>query len=313
MCAFIYSLTITTFSLYMETEDHKVINPENIISGHSQAPNQYRILAPLLYEILNKTLIHNSTTSDHIVIFVSILTAYLSAGILFYKSSLGSLTVSGLSLLALLGCFSFGMEWKYRQEFFEVTFVSLSLLTVLSVQKTQLLYSFLAVITFFGSLNRETYIFCLIAVTSHILWNRVAINKEPLSQHIIALAGLFSVFSFCFLGTRLHYGLSEYHSAFWMYKGNIQNLATFTSPYSLTHMGAGVLFAYITTVVLGNREYFAFVLGYGLPLLLVSGFISSFYEHRVFYPLILLFLASMVSFSFKAERANLNKSSEENS
>jgi len=303
ICVFILILTKTTDSLYSHTADHRVLVPAKIIAGESQAPNQYRILTPLLYKALDSKLIHNPELSDRIVIFLSILACYVAAGALFYRSS-RSMTTTLLGLLALLGCFSFGMIWKYRQEFFEVALVSTALLTVISVRKIRLMYLLLMLMVLLGSLNRETYVFCITAIATHIIYHRVIGNREKVSKHITGIAVLFAAFAVCYIAPRWYYGLSHYHCPFWTYEGNLENLkAFFTSSYNLGHLGAGLLFAYIATTTQGNRRYLAFIAGYAVPMFFVSSFISLFSEHRVFYPLMTLLLASMLGFSAEKKQA----------
>jgi len=295
---FIFILAETTNWQYSSTRDHRVLRPENIIQGKSQAPNQYRILAPLLTLFLNRTLISDFDRSDQLIIFLSIIICYITAGILFYRSS-GSVPLTMLALLALMGSFSSGMLWKYRQEFFEVAATVSALLVIQSIRNKSSMYCFLGLITLVGSLNRETFVFCLTGITTHIIWNRILGQKEKPSGHIIGIAIQFAIFSICFFGLRWYFGLSEYHCEFWQYQINLENMRNFFQPGNLLHLGAGIIFAYLTTIVLGNREYLAFIIGYSIPMLSIAWMISSFYEHRVFYPLMALLIASIVRFTMK--------------
>ena len=296
ICAFFLVLVQATDTLYLQrTREMGVASPANIIAGKSQAPNQYRVLGPLLWQALDKLLLHDPVASDRAVIFISILAAYLAAGALFYRSS-HSMPITMLGLLALLGSFVFGMAFKYRQEFFETAFVSVALLTVTSSRRIGPMYAVLSFCTLLGSLNRETYVFCIMATAVYVVWHRVLANKEPLREHLFGILALGAIYVLCFVGPRWYFGLSHYHCAFWTYEANIRNLMRFTHPYNLGHLGAGLLFAYLTTVLLGNRWYAAFVWGYAVPMLLVATVISSFSEHRVFYPLMTLMIASMLGF-----------------
>jgi len=301
ICIFVVCLTRTTDVLYLRTINQHVLSPANIIAGKSQAPNQYRVLAPLLYEALDKV-IHNPAKSDHIVIFLSILAAYVAAGALFYRSS-RSMPVTALGLLALLGCFSLGMLYKYRQEFFEVALVSVALLVVVSVRRSRVMYPLLALVTLLGTLNRETYAFCVSAIAAQVLWQRVTVNREPAAKHIMGIIALVAVFVVGYIGPRWYFGLLKYHCRVWTYPQNIENLMDIASAYHLGYIGAGLVFAYLATVIKGNRWYVAFIVGYAAPMLVVVSATSRFGEHRIFYPLMVLLVASMLKFSFKTEQA----------
>ena len=299
VCMFLLSLAVTTDWLYSKTEDRKVLQPANIISGYSKAPNQYRVLVPLIYRFVNLYLGIDPARSDRAVIFLSILAAYVAAGALFYRSS-GSLGTMMLASLALLGCFCLGMVYKSRQEFFEVAFVSAALLVITSVPRTWVMYCLLAAITLLGSLNRETYVFCITGVTAHIVWQQRSSSTPRWWPHVAGLAALSLISAFSYVGPRWFYGPADYHGAFWRYTNNLRNLRSVTNPFNLLHLGAGVLFAYLATVALGNRKYLPFILGYAFPMLCVASLISCFGEHRVFYPLMALLLGSIVGFA--AER-----------
>jgi hypothetical protein len=287
--------------LYSHTSEHRVLIPWNIIAGKSQAPNQYRVLVPFITKFVDDIFIHNQEKSDKIVIFLSIWSAYVTAGILFYRSS-HWIPTSLLGLLALLGCFIIGMQWKYRQEFFEVTLVSLTLLIVTSVRNVRVMYILLAFVTLLGSLNRETFFFCVTAVIVYIVW-QYKIKRQFIYIHVIGIIILLTIFIISYVGPRWYYGLSPYHCSYWVYNHNFVNLKNFTSPYSILHLGAGLLFAYFATVIRGNRYYIVFILGYAIPMFLVAVFISSFSEHRVFYPLMVMLVASMLGFLPRRKQA----------
>lgn len=295
ICLFLFALTLTTLTLYVAAEDHSVLRPENILEGKSQAPNQYRILAPLLIHALDGAVLHDAERSDRAVIFISILLAYIATGALFYKTS-GSTILSMLALLALLGCFALGMTWKYRQEFFETAFVASSLLVLLSMKRLTPRFFFLAVLTLLGSLNRETFFFCLTGIAAHVFTQRTATELTLRRKEWLGLALLFVVFGCCTIGVRWYYGMSDYHGPLWMAGANVHNLLSLKSANHFLFMGGGVLFIFIMTVLKGNRMHLPFIVGYGVPLLLTAFFISSFDEHRIFYPLMMLMISSIVGF-----------------
>ncbi|HVO76709.1 MAG TPA: hypothetical protein VMT60_01865, partial [Candidatus Bathyarchaeia archaeon] len=85
--AFLYAIVETTNWLYSKTSDVYALRPDNILSGLSEAPNQYRILVPLLNRLLRSGGHLGRDESDRLVILASIILCYAAAGALFYKSS----------------------------------------------------------------------------------------------------------------------------------------------------------------------------------------------------------------------------------
>jgi hypothetical protein len=292
---FLYALTLATYSLYSKTSDSYLTHPGDILAGRSKAPNQYRLLVPLLWRLLQSTGLFSPDRSDRIIVFSSILFCYIASGALFYRSS-RSMPLTMLSLVALLGSFSYGMLWKYRQEFFEVGFVSLFFLIIM--RPTIWKYLLLSLITALGALNRETFVFCITGMAVHAVWRgRATSERKTLARDALAVLVMLIIYLAVFIGVRYHYGLSNYQGAFWRFGSNISNLQRYNHAQNALWLGAGMLLAYGASLALGNREYLPFIAGFGIPMLTAALFISSYNEHRIFYPLMALFIASILRFA----------------
>ena len=299
---FLSAIVQATNFLYSRTSDAYMLRPDNILAGFSEAPNQYRILVPLLNGLLWRTGHFNAERSDRVVILASIVLCYLAAGALFLKSS-GSVPAAMLALVALLGSFAFGMTFKYRQEFFDVAFVSLFFLILIRGRPRGWTCILLAIITALGALNRETFAFCITGMIAHLWSSRREMGKGSALRDASGVLVLCLIFVAVFVGVRNHFGLASYQGGFWTFHGNIRNLKALFEPHNALYMGSGLLLVYVATLALGNRHYLAFILGYGIPMLLVAFFISRYYEHRIFYPLMVFLTASIIGFLMKREPA----------
>lgn len=282
---FLVSLSFGTFTQYAKTKDHQVISPENILAGESQAPNQYRILFPLVYGCVKKA-VKNAILADKTVIFASILFCYVICGILFFTDT-RSQTMSMICLLALYGAFASGFVWKYRQEFLETAFVTAA---VVLIEKDRPNWIVFCSLTLFATLNRETWIFTIFA--TYIVRRSRAANPETwlhlTKQDLVGIVIAVLVYGTCFTATRMYFGLSEYHSALWMYKANFfVPFLPFYQPMafscSIWGIGSGLVLLYVITLLGGNRCHAKFIIGYCVPLLAVSFFIADWTEHRIFY------------------------------
>jgi hypothetical protein len=277
VAVFLVALSFATFRAYRTTQEHHVLYPQNILAGLSQAPNQYRVLAPLLYFATSRVF-KDPQTADEAVILLSILFCYTATFILFYTAS-QSLLLTLVFQLALLGAFVGGMAFKYRQEFFEAGFVSL---VMFLAYRKKVLWWAIYIITILGSLNRETFIFALIALTL-CLFFRESNWRTFLRDYAKKLVPLFLIYVLIYVGTRYYYGPSPYHGDGFMLFFNLRTIPRLNASANIVYVGGGVLFLFILSLIEGNRAYLHFILGYVIPLLVVSLFISNWYEHRIFY------------------------------
>jgi len=284
--------------LYRSTADHPLLQPWNIIAGKSRAPYQYRVLEAVAYWVVKNSLALDSVRADNLVVVGSMAFCLGSTGLLYYRSS-RSWTMASLAQLALLGSFTFGMVTRARQEFFEVALVCAALSTLLELKSQPRMYALLALITALGSLNRETFVCALCAIFAHVLWRRrvAPLPKPALRAEALGLAVLTATFVGVTVGLRAYFGLSSYAVPFWMLRNNLRVSMRLGSPGHVLNMGSGTLAAFLASLSAGNREYLPFVIGYSVPLLLLASLAANLSEHRIFYPMMALMVASMTRFS----------------
>jgi hypothetical protein len=289
---FFLALTRTADMLYMKTTPHEETDLERILSGESLAPNQYRVLAPLSFWAAVR-ITGDARISERIVTYASIAFCFLAAGALFYSAT-ESLLLGMIAEIALLGGLTFGMWWKYRQEFFEVGFVSLALLLYSRVRSVKTKYALLAVVTLLATLNRETFVFVWVGVLADV-WSR---RKRPpgVNDEWWGVAAIGVVYVVAFLLPRLYFGWTPYYGDVLMIGANVANVVQIANPYNALHMGAGILWVYLLTLLMGNTRFRPFLIGYLGSFLLVALFISTYSEHRIFYPLMAVMIASVIGF-----------------
>lgn len=285
LCAsFVAALSLTTYVRYQGTYEHPLVEPQNIISGQSQAPHQYRVLPALLFSAIDRVVGH-TRLSDKIVQAASILFCYGTALLLFFRAS-RSLPLAMLALLALFGSFSSGMQWKHRTEFFETGLVAL-LMHLTHAAKVR--WPQLGAVTLLGSLNRETFLLALVGTAAEVL------RPPGRRAMLLRIATLFVIGGAALVTVRIYYGFSAYHVDFWRYA---DNLRSFGSLYgNMFGIGAGLLLVYAFTVAQGNREYLPFTVGYAATFLVASFLASNWLEQRIFFPLYPVCLASVLKFA----------------
>jgi len=296
---FFLALTRTADMLYMKTTPHEETDLERILSGESLAPNQYRVLAPLCYWAAVR-ITDDARISRRAVTYASIVFCFLAAGALFYSVT-ASLVLTMVAEIALLGGFAFGMWWKYRQEFFGVGFVSLALLLYSTVRRTKLKYALLAVVTLLATLNRETFLFVWVGVSADV-WSRRR-QSPGVNGEWWGVAALGVVYVVAFLLPRLYFGWVPYYGDVLMIRANVANVVRIADPYNGLHMGAGILWIYLLTLLMGNARFRPFLLGYLGSFLVVALFLSTYSEHRIFYPLMAVMIASIIGFVRDQSRA----------
>ena len=160
----------------------------------------------------------------------------------------------------------------------------------------------LGLITVLGALNRETFLFSLIGVATCSIFSHDFDKSSSKKRKLVLVSGLFLIYFATFGGLRIFYGVSSYHSQLWTYSINIAHITTkLLWRGNVLYMGGGVLLVYLASLLKGNRAYIHFILGYLLPFLFVSFFVSLWEEQRVFYPIYPLIFASVLK-SFASNR-----------
>ncbi len=198
---FMLAISVATTVSYWRIPDWGPANPANIISGSSQAPNQYRLLTPLLYGFATK-LTGKSDLADRFVTFTSILFCYIACAAFFQKST-GSLGITMLCLLALLGSFQTGFMYRHRQEFWET---GLLVLYVMMVHRENPNWKGSLLITFLGSLNRETWIFTIIAtIVCHSVNSGRAKDFFKNKANVMAIIANLGVYTAIYVLLRCYY------------------------------------------------------------------------------------------------------------
>lgn len=283
----------TTDTLYARCPDNVVHNPTVILDGHSLAPNQYRVLVPLLHHAVDALWFRNPPKADRVVVYVCILICFSVFGYMVYSET-GSTPAACIAMLAFLGCLPIGMMARYRQEWVEVPCVCLAVM--LATRKTVgwRTYGALALVTVVGVLNRETFAFCLFGVASTVFWEHMRRDWRRTWPHVLGLLLLALVAAACYAAPRIVFGLRPYHCKFWVIGNNWNSLPDITNSRHILHMGSGLLLAYGVTLLHGARWNTPFMVGYLVPFVIVDTLISSFTEHRVFYPIMALFLVTIV-------------------
>lgn len=291
--AFTVALSVSAFALYLRTIDAPVIDIRNIAAGRSQAPNQYRVLAPLLFAAARGAM--PEKWADAVVILVSLLFCFTATWLLFGLAST-SAPLKMVFQLALLGAFAGGVVFKYRDSFFEVGFAAL---TMWLAYRKKISWPALVLVTALGSLNRETYLFSLTALSSKFFFDDAGGKLGAfLKSYAPKLAALCLVYAAAYVGTRYYFGLSPYSSDVFMLATNLKTAVNLSHTGSFIYAGGGLLFLFAYSLADGSRAFLPFVLGYVASLLLVSLLISNWSEHRIFfaaYPLVLAHVLSWLS------------------
>ena len=145
-----------------------------------------------------------------------------------------------------------------------------------------------------GERKPETWVFVIIAAFVHMVGVKGSL-AGLLSDRRVSLGLVSSLLIYCavFFLLRWYFGISSYHCSFWMYVKNMDGALKPYLPFSIWHVGSGLMFLYVVSLIAGNRLYIGFILGYLLPLLVVSFFISNQGEHRIFYPVYPLLILSI--------------------
>ncbi len=292
---FVAAISLATTVEYFRIPDWSPANPANIISGNSRAPNQYRVLTPLIYS-LGTEIINKPELVDRLVVFASILFCYIVCAICFRRST-RSLGIAMVCLLALLGSFQTGFMYRHRQEFWETGFLVLCAKWIHDENPNWKGFIF---ITFLGSLNRETWIFVIMAAAVCRIFHPRPGKDFPINKSdLIGLTVSFAIYTAVYVSVRYyaytHYGTVPYYE-FWSFEHNLANLGLNLNNRIWT-LGAGLIWIYSLSVIEGNRRYLQFILGYLIPLLTVSFWISNWSEQRIFFPIYpVLIIASVEHF-----------------
>lgn len=271
----VLAASVKSYSLYVSTLDDAQLMPQTIAMGQGLAPNQYRVLVPLLWRASVAHGIAPGTAERAIVLF-SILFCYAALAAVCYRAS-RSVPISALCLLAFYGAAASGFWFRYRDVFFEAAFTAIGMDLAVRPRPRWLPY---AIVSAVASLNRETWLFSLIGAGAHALIARTRRDLFGLAAAAIASIAVLA-------GVRAVYGIRPYHYAMWQYATNVKLLlmaGSFRSSVgqAIWFAGSGAFAVWLTFALAGLARYRAFVLAFVGSLLVVSFFISNWYETRIF-------------------------------
>jgi hypothetical protein len=276
--------SVKSYTLYASTLDSVELMPRTIASGQGLAPNQYRVLVPLLWRGAVALGIGPDAAERAIVAF-SILFCYGVLAAVLYRAS-RSMPVASVCLLAFYGAAASGFWFRNRDVFFDAAFTAIGMDIVVQPSPRWLLY---AIVSAAASLNRETWFFSLIAAGVSRWFDaggaRALLKRGRRDIFGLAAAAIVTIATAA--GLRAVYGIRPYHYPPWQYGSNAKLLlVTVTLRSSLGQAiwfaGSGVFAVWAIFALAGLARHRPFVLGFMGSLLVVSFFVSNWYEARIF-------------------------------
>ena len=176
---FILALSTRTYTAWRQGFDYDPVqHPDTIMAGKSLAPHQYRVLYPLLWAGLARVM--DGGQADKVMLFLTIIGCY-AVMLTAYRALMRSLPLACLGLLAFLGACMHPYQFQFRDTFLEVGLVTLAFYLQTRADRSPGVWNWLALISVFGTLNRETWIFvvsgCFLAQCSRgvrALWSTPA-------------------------------------------------------------------------------------------------------------------------------------------
>ena len=291
----IISASVKSYSLYSSTLDAAQLMPDTIASGRALAPNQYRVLVPLLWRGAIGVGIGAGAAERAIVAF-SIVFCYAALAAVLYSVS-RSVPIAALCLIAFYGAAASGFWFRNRDVFFDAAFTAIGMGLVVQSNPRWITY---AVVSMLASLNRETWLFSLIAATLS-RWSdagglRLFITRRR--RDVLGLSAAAGVSLGTLAVVRGAYGLRPYHYALWQYATNLPLLliaGSFRSTIgqAIWFAGSGAFAVWLVFALAGAARYRAFVFGFMGSLLAVSFLISNWWETRIFIPAYAVLLVSI--------------------
>ncbi|APR81845.1 Hypothetical protein A7982_07194 [Minicystis rosea] len=293
----VLAVSIRMYLAFVPAPTHRVLDPWNILAGGSLAPNQYRVLAPLLCALL-KPLVGGAHEADELVQILAILGCNTALVALLLRET-GKLELACVGLVAFFGAAANTMAWRNRETFLEALFALIGFALVVRPRPRWVAFAFVSVL---GTLNRETWAFVLFAAVASRVAAAGGLRRLPRAD-VIGLASAAALALATFVGVRAHFGLRPYHTEVWMMGTNISNIALWREPdlvlaKGIWTLGSGLGLAYLLSLSHGARRHLPFVIGFAVPALVVSFFLASWFEPRIFtalYPLLIIALLGAAS------------------
>jgi hypothetical protein len=291
----VIAASVKSYSLYSSTLDAADLMPQTIASGRALAPNQYRVLVPLLWKGAVGLGIPSGAAERGIVAF-SILFCYAALATVLYNAS-RSVPIAALCLIAFYGAAASGFWFRNRDVFFDVAFTAIGMGLAVQPNPRWIVY---ALVSMVASLNRETWLFSLIgAAVSR--WSdagslRLFIARRP--RDVFGLAAATGVSIGTLAAVRGVYGVRPYHYALWQYATNlplflVAGSSASTIGQAIWFAGSGAFIVWLIFALAGAARYRAFVVGFMGSLLAVSFLISNWWETRIFTPAYAVLIVSI--------------------
>lgn len=298
----VLATSVRMYLAFVAAPTHWVLDPTNILRGASLAPNQYRVLTPLLCALVGLAL-GDAHEADEVVQLLSIV-ACNAVLVWALLRETASLELSTVGLVAFFGACANTMAWRNRETFLEAL---LALLGFLLVTRPRPRWVAFAVVSVLGALNRETWGFVWCGAAASTIVSAGGLRRllgEPSRRRDalgLAVAGVLSLATL--VAVRARYGIKPYHTELWMMGTNIANLAPWRDPELVVAkgvwtLGAGLGCAYLLSLSRGGRRHLPFVAGFAAPMLVASFFLASWFEPRIFtalYPLLIIALVGVAA------------------
>lgn len=301
LCLVVLATSIRMYLAFLPAPTHPVLDPVNILRGASLAPNQYRVLAPLLGALLG-ALLGDAREGDEVLQLLAIVACNAALVAVLLRET-RRLELACVGLVAFFGATAYTMAWRNRETFLEAAF---ALVGFALVTRPRPRWALFAVVSMLGALNRETWGFVLCGAAAARIaaaGGLRALWRGPARRDAIGLLVAAALALAALVGVRLRYGLRPYHTELWMMGTNISNLAPWREPdlvvaKGLWTLGSGLALAYLLSLSRGARRHLPFVAGFAVPALVVSFFIASWFEPRIFtalHPLLIIALLGTVA------------------
>jgi hypothetical protein len=294
LATIVLAASVKSYSLYATTLDVSELTPAVIISGQAQAPNQYRLLFPVLWKIATSMGIDAQAAEQGLVIGSIVFCYTVLAAVLFYSSR--SIPVTALCLLAFYGAAASGFWFRYRDTFLEVGLTCVGMHLVVQRRPAWSLYALVSAV---AALNRETWLFSLVAgAVSRWSASGVSVLAANRRRDILGLVAAAVLAVGVLVGIRAHYGIRAYHYELWQFQDNARLLLLAESVkeaagQAVWFAGSGMFAVWLIFAISGRVQYAPFVVGFAGSLLGVSFLISNWSETRIFLPAYAVMLVSI--------------------
>lgn len=299
---FILALASRMYAAWTKGFEDPLHQPQTIISGESLAPHQYRVLYPLLWKGLSP--FASAQVADHALTLLTIVLCYAVLYHLFARLTRHAI-LAGLTLLAFHAACSHPYQFQFRDTFLEITFIAIALQLIPPLAGNGS-WKWFAVLSVLGTLNRETWAFVLLGAGAATCFEaggpRPLLRAPAWRPAVIGLllSGLLSLA--VFVGVRFYFGHRPYYCKPWPWDENVQHFLFWKVPgFAFGHgvwaVGAGAFILLLWSVALGNRKFLPFLCGYLVPYLPVTFAASRWMESRIFFPIFVIVMASLATFT----------------